>query len=140
MSEDRVKRLQSLDKCRCHRKRCFQKVQSVFKQLMQFLELFWSMAKNAQDLFAHASFVLCDGAHSASALAKQTQPPVCCTSGVGGDRRLQQGATDLEIDGATYVAKVRGGCTWNWGLQSGTFEVWAEGSALSYLGRGLWMQ
>lgn len=54
MSEARVRRLQSLEKCRCERKTCFSKIHSILSDLLRFLQMFWSLAKRAQDLFARA--------------------------------------------------------------------------------------
>lgn len=51
MSEARVRRLQSLEKCRCERKTCFSKIHSILSDLLRFLQMFWSLAKRAQDLF-----------------------------------------------------------------------------------------
>ena len=52
MSADRLKHLQSLERCRCERKDCFQKLKSIMTTLLHFLQMFWSLTKSAQDLFA----------------------------------------------------------------------------------------
>ena len=57
MSEARVKRLIKLDKCRCERKTCFQKLPTIVAELLRFLHIFWTMTKSAQDLFVQASAV-----------------------------------------------------------------------------------
>lgn len=54
MSESRLRRLQSLDKCRCARKTCFEKLANMWSNLLQFLQIFWSLAKPAQDLYVRA--------------------------------------------------------------------------------------
>ena len=57
MSQARVKRLVALEKCRCERKTCFQKLPAIMEHLLRFLQMFWAMAKSAQDLFVKTSGV-----------------------------------------------------------------------------------
>ena len=59
MSEARLRRLASLDNCRCGR-RCFVKIrnQAVMSDLQRFLQVFWAMPKGFQDLYVQVSVLV----------------------------------------------------------------------------------
>ena len=48
-SRIRLDRLQAQAFCRCHRQTCYQRLDGLKEALLQFLRIFWSMAKHVQD-------------------------------------------------------------------------------------------
>ena len=45
----RLDHLRAQESCRCHRQTCFQRLGEIREVLLQFLSLFWSLAKHIQD-------------------------------------------------------------------------------------------
>lgn len=53
VSPDRLRRLTSLNHCRCHRRKCFLKISRVH-HLQSFLQVFWSLSRPLQDLYVRS--------------------------------------------------------------------------------------
>ena len=57
-SQERLNKLEKHHKCRCSRGTCYSKIDHIKNSLLRFLQLFWHMSKNLQDLFARCQVVV----------------------------------------------------------------------------------
>ena len=125
-SPHRLDRLGRLGSCRCHRRICFQNIIDMKDSLMQFLKLFWAMAKHVQDEYLKTVIMGGNVENHKSWFFFNTRfGPKCCLAilGVGNSRwaRIGKGRLDRRF------------AVWG-GVPCLTFELFCFVLSFSFIG------